>query len=282
MKTDLILAVMKNVNVWDVDCYAKSLAQVGYDGRKVFFVENIAPDAAELLSSQGFELIPFTTPAAAMSVHFQTSRYIVAAEYLEQHAREFSRVLWSDVWDVVFQSDPFAWWDQNAGHSRILAAKEGWLIRDQEINDVWISRLVGPSEHEYLRGQEVYCAGTVMGDADAMLALMTWISSWVRSADSMQGLDQGMFNVLMRREPFRQWVRAPEPSEGFVCTCGPFLAPSDSSKWTVSPPVFDRDTGLVYTSEGKLFSVVHQYNRNNGPLNQDGAWCGILQRRYRQ
>jgi|GEM_PF-3118603 len=280
--TDLILAVMKNVNMWDVDCFVVSLSRTGFAGRKVFFVENIAEDARGLLLSLGYELIPFTTPAAALSVHFQTSRYAPAAEYLRVHHSEFRRVMWCDVWDVVFQSDPFLWAEEKSCGAKILLAKEGWLIKDQAINNVWIQKLVGPEEYRRLREHEVYCAGTILGESGNMTVLLQEISRWIGTADSMQGLDQGMLNVLARRNGFSSLFHAPEPSEGFICTAGPFLAPSDPSKWTIEPPVFDRETGLVWTTgKGKPFAVQHQYNRNYGPLNQDGAWRSIVQGRYR-
>jgi hypothetical protein len=277
---DCILAVMKNVNWHDVDCFAISLERCGYQGKKVFFVENITEEARTKLTAMGFELIDFTTPAQALTCHFQTARYLPAAEYLQQHKNEFRYVMWTDVWDVVMQSDPFKWIQGLKKAEMLLVAKEGWLIKNQDINDVWIKKLVSGDEYEQLRQQEVYCSGTIFGESEVMTNLISDIAT-LNLHDNMQGLDQGMFNVLVRRSPYKEIVRAPEPEEAFVCTCGPFLAPSDPAVWTIKSPVFDRETGLVYEPNGKLFSVVHQYNRHGGLADPNGDWRSILERRYR-
>lgn len=279
---DMILAVMKSVNLWDVDCFIESLDRSGYIGRKVMFVEDIAADAQARLSWSGVELIPFTTRAEALSCHFQTSRYIPAAEYLANHRGEFRWVMFTDVWDVVFQSNPIDWLERHAASSRLIAAKEGWAIKNQGINDVWVKKLVGGEELVRLREEEVCCSGTIWGQADVMTDLLSRISEWVRSADGMQGLDQGMYNVLLRRSPFKNVLSIPDPSEGFISTCGPFLAPSDPAVWTIKPPVFDRETGLVMTPDGsRPFAIMHQYNRHHGVSDPNGDWRGIVERRYR-
>jgi hypothetical protein len=279
--TDLVLAVMKSVNWHDVDCFIISLRRTGYTGRVVFFVENITEEARTKLKEFGVELVDFTTPAAALSVHFQTARYIPGAAFLQEHYQEFRYVMWTDVWDVVFQSNPFEWIEANIKDKKIIAAKEGWFIKNQAINDIWIRKLVNDEEYNRLREEEVLCAGTIFGVSSSMKDLISAIANQVLTVDGMMGLDQGMVNVFLRREPFKGITWVPDPSAGFICTCGPFLAPSDPQAWTIAPPVFDRATGLVYTENGTLFSVVHQYNRHNGPLDPDGAWTGILQSRYR-
>lgn len=278
---NLILAVMKDVRWRDVDCFAVSLERTGSKARKVFFVETISEEASDKLKSLGYDIIPFKTDSA-LSAHFQTARYIPAARYLEEHSKEFGWVMWTDVWDVVFQSDPFVWLEENSGDAELIAAREGWLIRNQAMNDLWIRKLVGEEEYQRLREGEVYCSGTIFAAAKTMTELLGDMASWVKTADSMQGIDQGMYNVLLRRERFWEVLAVPNPELAFVATCGPFLAPCEPSLWTIEPPLFDRTTGLVFNQKGKRFCLVHQYNRHHGTLDPDGDWRAILERRYRE
>src|ERR1700688_5027873 len=165
---DLILAVMKHVNVWDVDCFILSLRRTGYAGRVVFFVEDMTSPAETYLRNHGVELIPFTTPAKALSTHFQTSRYAPAAKYLQEHPLEFRYVMWSDVWDVVFQANPMEYVERHIGEHRLLIAKEGRLIsagNGNGINEIWIRKFLDAKTCEWLRNEEVLCVGTVIGDA---------------------------------------------------------------------------------------------------------------------
>ena len=279
--TDLVLAVVKNLKWSDMDCYAISLSRSGYMGEKVMLVENVPEDAQNNLRALGFKVIPFTTPPVYQNLHFQTSRYFVARDYLQQHADDFRYVIWTDVVDLVFQSDPVLWMQKHIGFGCIVAAKEGWLIKNQGINDVWIKRLVSGDEYEYLREQEVLCSGSIFGDSDWMLSLFAAMCRTFSPGNDMQGIDQGVFNVLMRRSPYKEILRMPEPEEGLVSTCGIFLADSDPDVWTIKPPVFDRATGLVCTENGVPFCIAHQYNRGGGVLNRDSAWRMILESRYR-
>ena len=279
---DLILSVVKGLQWRDIDCYAISLSRSGYTGKKVMFVEDVPEDAQNNLRALGFEVIPFSTPTVYQNLHFQTSRYFVARDYLRQHAGEFRYVIWTDVVDLVFQSDPIEWLDLNVQDNiQILVAKEGWLIKNQSINDIWIKRLVSGDEYENLREKEVLCSGSIFGNADPMLKLFEAMCSMFSPANDMQGIDQGVFNVLMRRPQFNDISWVPDPLQGLVSTCGIFLADSDPNIWTIKPPVFDRATGLVCTENGQPFCLAHQYNRNGGVLNRDGAWRTILESRYR-
>lgn len=274
---DLILSVVKDRNWNDIDCYALSLAQTGYKGRAVMFVENVPADAQGNLKALGFEVIPFNTQS---KLHFQTSRYKIAASFLEAFTTRFRYVLWTDICDLVFQTDPMKWREDNLKPAMLLGAKEGWLIKNQAINDIWLQRLTSGEEYQNIREQEVLCSGTIFGTSEIMRDLFQAIANY--SSDSMQGIDQGIWNLLARRKPFSGYLRVPEMDEGFVCTCGPFLAPSDPHTWTVEPPIFDRSTGLAMTPDGsKPFAVMHQYNRNFGLLDPDGSWRGIVERRYR-
>jgi hypothetical protein len=269
---DLILSVVKDRQWSDIDCYALSLAKTGYKGRKVMYVENVTTEAQENLKALGFEVYQFS--GTKPNLHFQTYRYQIAEIFLQEHGKEFSRVLWTDVCDLVFQTDP-----SNMPVSRLLAAKEGWKIKDQAINDVWIKRC-GGDYYSSLREEEVLCSGTIAGSSVVIETLFRDIVNY--SHDSMQGIDQGLFNFLARQKPYSDYLGIPEMSEGWVCTCGPFLAPSDPKTWTIDPPVFDRSTGLVMTPDGsKAFTIMHQYNRNYGQFDPSGDWRGIVERKYR-
>ena len=213
-------------------------------------------------------------------LHFQSARYEVSTMYLKNHRGEFNRVFWSDACDVVFQSDPFVWMGNHRPAEKLIAAKEGWLIKDQPINDIWLQRLTsGGSEYQAVREQEVLCSGTILGEAVIMEELFYQISTY---NDAMQGVDQGIFNLLMRRPPFVDVCCIPDIFEGFVCTCGPFFAQSDPAVWTIPAPICDKTTELISTPDGaKVFSTIHQFNRDGGVLNPDGSWRGILERKYR-
>jgi len=282
MSEDLILSVVKDRKWSDIDCYAISTSRCGFRGRKVMLVENVEQLAIDELRLLGFEVISLKTTMSGL--HFQSSRFFIAANYLGEHRGKFKNVIWTDAGDVVFQTDPALALERILGSFQLVAVKEGWAIKNQAINDVWIKRLgLSPAEYESLREEEVLCSGTIAGRSEAMLFLFVQIGAVLqRRPDEMQGIDQGIFNRLIRTAPFNSITRIPEPEEGFATTLGIFLAPSDYGVWTIAPPRLDRASGVAFTPNGVTpYAIMHQYNRNYGLLDPVGDWRGIVERRYR-
>jgi hypothetical protein len=281
--TDLVLSVVKDRRWCDIDCYALSLAQSGYQGEKVMFVDNVPPDGIANLAALGFQVIPFVTPQS--DAHFQTYRFFPATDFLRKQKDKYRFVFWTDVCDLVFQTDPTVWLEQNMGSARLIHAKEGRLIKNSGINDIWVQKIVSPEVHARVREEEVLCSGTIQGDSEMMLKLMERMCLESIGISGMQGIDQGLFNHVARTSPFKEVSRTPEMSEGFISTCGMFLSAGEENAphvWTVEPPYFDRETGLVMTGDrSKPFAIAHGYNRAWGIFDPNGDWRSILERRYR-
>lgn len=279
---DLILSVVKNRRWEDLDCYAISLKRSGYEGRAVMLVEDVNPDVTIQLNEYGIETIPTKT---CTNAHFQTTRFIPALEYLHLHHGEFRNVLWADACDLVFQTNPFEILEKEiTGFNYLIAAKEGWLIKNQGINDIWVRKLVAEQTYRKLREEEILCSGTIAGTSEAMEFLFQEMVDRMVGIDSMQGIDQGLFNVIARMEPFKSLIRIPEPDEAWVSTVGIFASPSDPAVWTIPMPYFD-DSGRVWTKPpvigGRLFAIQHQYNRHHGIADPDGTWRYKVEANYR-
>jgi hypothetical protein len=274
---DVVLSVVKNRFWKDLDIYALSLVKSGFKGRKVMFVEDVPVDAQDNLKALGFEVIPFTTPKEYQHLHFQSYRYKIAADFMDENFRSLNFALWTDVCDLVFQSNPF-----DFVHGRkIVAAKEGRLISaggGKGWNEIWIRTIAAP---DWLLDEEVLCSGSILGPALAMRALMMSIWAGCITQGELRGIDQGIYNWVVREGVFKDLLRVPEMSEGFVSTCGMFMSEYNNDEWTVPPPYLDRENGLVLNELGKPFSIAHCYDRTGGFLNPIGDFRAILERRYR-
>jgi hypothetical protein len=284
---DLVLACIKDRNWHDIQFWATSLVRSGYPGKKVVLAENMDAETQSRLDLLGFQVHAFETPRDLRNLHFQTLRYIPAASYLRAHVQDHRFVFWTDVTDLVFQTDPSEWMEKNAPLTQpgLIGVKEGWLIKNQGINKVWVERMAKSGTiRDHVTGQEVLCSGTIQGTASAVLKMMEDMIALSRY-DGMQGIDQGAYNVIWYVDGHSSMAssrgRIAEAEEGFVSTLGIFLSPSNPEHWTIQPPTLDRSSGLVYTPDGsKLYSIVHQYNRHHGHLDPDGDWRDILERRY--
>ena len=167
----------------------------------------------------------------------------------------------------------------------MIAAKEGRIVKEAGINIIWIERIKGLSndERQMLFDSEVIVSGSIVGCSDAVLHLFEKMVEMIPQCDDMQGQDQGIYIAQSNRSPFKGWTFIPELDRGFISAVGMFLSKGDPEEfWRVEPPYFDRDTGLVLTSDkSRVFCIQHCYNRNYGKFDLDGTWRGIVERRYR-
>lgn len=273
MATDLIIGAIKDRQWADIEVYVKSLDANCYLADKVMLVENADDYTVDRLREYDIEVIRrgFST-----KVHFQTTRYFSALEFLRSEWESYRSVVWTDVTDVVFQKDPHFWLAENRT-ADVVAAKEGWLIKNQGINDVWIQKLLSRDEYLKMRENEVLCSGTIAGTIDGMLELFDRMCFRInQGVDGMQGIDQGIFNIEVRQMN----VQIPEPNEAWVATMGIFLAPSNTADWTIDPPVLEE--GDVWTPNGQeRYCIQHQYNRHHGALDPSGTWRGTVEGYWR-
>ena len=279
---DLVLSVVKNRYWKDLDVYALSLVACGFSGRKVMFVEDVPTDAQENLKALGFEVYPFTTPEEWKHLDFQSYRYHVAGCFLSDALHHLRYVIWTDVCDLLFQSDPV----EHLARKEITAAKEGRKISaggGKGWNEIWLRQFLIPEHVNLLLDKEVLCSGSIAGDAVDMHMLLGDIWWRLQQCGETRGIDQGVYNYLARTPYFYECLRVPEMSRGFVSTCGMFMSEYNNHEWTVEPPYLDREEGLVRVSEGgKPFAIAHCYDRTGGFLNPLGDFRYHVERRYRK
>lgn len=289
--SDLVLAVVKNRTWQDLDIFALSLEQSGYTGRRVMLVEDVPMNARENLKALGFEVEPCF---ASGPQHFQTVRYRPAYRYLQNHGGEFDHVFWTDACDVAFQSNPSLAIQQVLKDKPFAFVKEGWKIKDQPMNKLWIEKLHLPQdETKKLMNDEVLCSGTIAATDAGMYCLFHAMCNYP-DLDAIQGMDQGLFNYLARSEPFGWMSHIARPEEAFVSTLGIFLAPSEPEVWTIKPPVLNFNDGTAWTpvydapsesgvsARSKMYAIIHQYNRRYGRLDPQGQFRECVERRYRR
>ena len=277
MKPDLVLGVIKDMTWPDVRPYAVSLACSGYEGRGVMYVENVDDEARVNLKKRGFDIVDFQSPLTEKNCNswkdtaawtdFGRFRYTLAKSHMEQNAGRYRNVIWTDVRDLMFQLNPSDWLAENinANH-RIIDAGECWKIGDQPHNAQWV-RFTSPTDYDWLAEEEVICAGTVAGDAEAMSRFFDVMCGLSEAIEDRRANDQGIFNYLMRQSPFKETFYTPRMSEGWTATAWANKRYIDAAYSTDDAPVFNAEDYVVYTPGSVTpFSIVHQYDR-------DMNWC---------
>src|SRR5208282_3526097 len=209
--TDLIMSVAKGYGWPQLEAYTVSLANSGFDGTKLMFVSDITPEARANLIGFGFELIDFTVKDAAKFITHE--RFAPAVEFLKAHHRDYRYVLWTDVRDLIFQTDPIRWLEKNLSPYHLLGTTECILIKNEPQNDKWLKESVSANEYARVREQEVCCGGMIAGDAKAMLD--TLLKIYETLAASPGANDQAILNYVLRTPPLAEITRIPKMGEGF-------------------------------------------------------------------
>lgn len=92
-------------------------------------------------------------------------RYCALSDFLMTNHYRYQNILFSDVRDAIFQSDPFINLPENFFY--FFAEDSGVPVKAGGINDHWV-RIMYPQFYDQLREKLIICAGTVLGSAHAV------------------------------------------------------------------------------------------------------------------
>jgi hypothetical protein len=269
---DCIIGTAKGYGWGSFKNYAVSLASSGFRGRKVLFVCDVTDAARAALKRLGFELVEYVSTGNNTVIE----RFRILRDWLAANKSSLRYVIHCDIRDVVVQSDPSPWMEKQT--AKIFGASEAILYRNEFCNPEWIKKLYGEQTLASLANEEVICAGTIAGEADAVYRLVKRI---YESSTDRFGDDQAALNVLLRTE-FKDEMTIPQISEGFILTAGWWLIgdcngnPDQpigrNSMLVPTPPALKDGVAYPYESD-KPFCVVHQYERGN-------AWAPKISAHY--
>jgi hypothetical protein len=273
MPEDLTIAVIKSMDWASLRPYAVSLTRTGFRGTKLVFVEDTSQHVRDNLTRLGFTVVDRGTSPSLQDIWaFGIQRFLPAIEYLNSNSGRFRYVIWTDVRDVVFQTDPSVWLEARLAPNEIVVAGLGHAIKDCPYNDPWL-RAASLRDYERVRELEAVACGTFAGTADAMLKLMRGIYCGCLEANTLWATDQGMLNCLIHSPKYARIARIPRMAEAFSAQ----WFPAKDADPIVYPgygfPVFDKGHREVRTREGLPFSIVHLYDR-------DPAWVNIMRQKY--
>lgn len=173
--------------------------------------------------------------------HLHSLRYLAALDF------EPDFVMLTDLRDVFFQRDPFA---EPPTRLELYLEDDSARIGDEAFNTRWIRNLYGEAELARLEGQQISCAGTLIGTYASVLAYLgQMVGEVVWRRRPLGSHDQGIHNGLLRRGRFPGATVVPNGS-GRVLTLGKMGA------YEVAPD------GTVLNADGSVPAVLHQWDRH--------------------
>jgi hypothetical protein len=245
--------ITQNIN--KVKVWANSFKKHS-DGDVILLCANSSQEEISLCESMGIRAIPVVVEDTWYINH---KRLLRSYEFFE--TSDIDLFLVTDVFDVVFQGDPFKKWDLQYD---VFVGGEGILVTDEPWNTDNISKIF-PSEIEKCRPTEVICSGVIGGKRDALIKLYKRMYELCEGGDNSHNIkDQAALIVMIANNEIEN-LKILNLDDSWAVHCavaGPtqfFDAWGFRGKIKYGIPYSDGK--YIYSKNGEMFDIVHQFNR---------------------
>ena len=285
---DIVVGCITNYNYDKIKTWVNSLDQSGFDGLKVMLCYNLDYEVAEELAKRNYTIFAFGRDDENNKLVYNKEIFNICLERFAhipfffnklQDKEQYRYIISTDVKDVVFQSNPSTWIENNIGDKEIIAACESLRYMDEPWGKQNMHLSFGPLIAERMLEKPIYNAGVMAGKFQTMVDLMQNIFLSCGGAPANVpgggGPDQAGLNVLLGLKPYKDITRFAMSEEGWAAQCGTTVDPRkiDSFREFLLEPSPIMKDGLVCTSTGTPHAIVHQYDRVP-------EWSRIIEAKY--
>lgn len=265
-----LLGCVNNItqNLDKIKVWAKSFGEV-CRGSVNLVVVNPQPHEISLLNEMGINAFPYHTQEGETINNLR-----LQLEWQTLQELPIDMVLVTDVFDVMFQDNPF----NNIGDYDIVVGTEG-VTHNEEPWNMSVLQQSYPDEVEKLRHELIVCSGVIAGKKDKMIQLLKDMDKLTMGRGGHDIRDQAALNILLYQDTSR--IKVLSPSDGWVLHCA-VGGPTDFYEaWGFKQKMKERFgeaqmiDGVVVNGSIKIFDIVHQFNRIN-------LWNKELTTRYTQ
>jgi hypothetical protein len=262
---DLIIGCSTNYDWSKLKYWVNSINKSGFEGDKVLILMNCDKDTVAKLTEEKFIIIGFKKDdndnlvyQSSLPVH--TERFLHIYNFLKD--RDYRYVITTDVKDVVFQKNPIEYLEKECVNKNLVFSSESIRYKDEPWGDNNLKETFGPYVYEQFKNEEIFNVGVLAGHGYAIrdLALNIFLSCLNRPIPIC---DQSTFNVMISRNPYTTLCKYTRSEEGWAAQLGTTGDPSKAAQFDpllleAKPKLKD---GVVTTSTGKEYYIVHQYDR---------------------
>jgi hypothetical protein len=264
---DLIIGSITNYSVKDLLPWVESLNASGFNGDRYLVCYNIDYDTIEYLKKNGFILKLFCDiPGQRRFTHLPSRNFHICVDrfydmwcVLKSLKGKYRYIISTDVGDVIFQSNPSIWLENNLGDYKINAATESILYKDEIY---WgatnMKQSFGIEVYQSVKDNLIYNAGTISGCFDTIVDLFIVIYNMCQGFGT-RNPDQAAYNVLLSLEPYKSITKFNMSEDGWAAQLGTSMVDKFSNVLVEPSPIYEN--GEIVTSKRQPFVIVHQYNR---------------------
>ena len=237
---DLVISAIANYLPEKIKIYVESLNDCRYDGDKVMICYNIPNETIEYLSAKGWECY-----GAELQGHPHMKRLVDMWWFLQNDEREWNHIITTDVRDIVWQTNPSIWLEQNL-KTEILCASECITYENEEWGRKNIHEGYGPIYWDWIKSNTIGNVGVIAGKSKSVkeLLMLNWLVS--QAGNIVHFTDQSSFNLVIHNELLRDKISI---SSDFALQVG-----TNTKNLNIKDDmIMNGETPYV---------LVHQYDRN--------------------
>ena len=254
-KIDVVISTITKFYPKDIEPWVESLNRCGFTGKRMVVVYDVPQETIDYLKKNHFDVF-----GSQLQHHLFNQRFRDTALILKDY--ECDRIIWTDIRDVIFQSNPTTWLNKYQ-EKPIIACSEAVKLGD----DDWAQVCAGTSfklEWNWLQHEESYCAGTILGDKEYIMDLFHNIFRWgITGENPAQAADQPAYNILIKQKQFKDIVQfVPQESALAVQMGTTYIKKDFFGDKLMEPTPLVLEDGTVTNQKGEPFCIVHQYDRN--------------------
>ena len=268
----LIIGAFTNYNYNQLKPWVESIDECGFTGDKAMVVGNASQETIGELIKRDFIIIKMHDIKAPVHV----ARFLSIYDFLKNTWQNYNHVVTTDVKDVYFQTNPIKWLELNLKGKKLVAGSEGMRYKDEPWGNENLMQAYGPYVHEQFKDNEIYNVGTI-GGVSEYVKDMVFNILFNAINRPIPICDQAVYNVLIQTQPFKGVTYFAKQLDGWACQAGTTVDPSKIAQFRPhlleSEPKFEN--GIVKTSLGKTFAIVHQYDRVP-------EWKEFIKQKYQQ
>lgn len=172
----------------------------------------------------------------------------------------------TDVFDVLFQSDPFEKMDIE--RYDVFISKEGILVCEEPWNADVINR-VFPDEIQSCMAEEIVCSGIIGGKKDSLIKLYDRMDFMCENSLNGHNIkDQAALIIMVKNNEIPN-LKNFSLDEGWAMHCQSSGPTQFFESWGLKNALIRKgygipelkEDGVVYTQYGIKYNMVHQFNR---------------------
>lgn len=261
MKKGLIgISNRVNENKEKIRIWSQSFKRYVPDGEVILLVDNPNEDDINAVESLGlnYEVVDVGDPW-----YINNTRLIHTANYLEKSDIDLFMV--TDVFDVIFQSDPFAKFDLD--NYDFFISGEGITMTEEPWNMDVMNKCF-PEEVEVCRGTEIVCSGVMGGRREAFIPILKKMYDMCINSDTRHNIrDQAALIILVSKNEIDR-IKIFNLNDAWAMHCASSGPTEFLDGWGMKGNITNRYggipqmvNGVVYTHHGFQYDIVHQFNR---------------------